>query len=96
MKLHLPTALRRALLAITALLSPAMVTTTLATATLAAITAPAMADDLTLNTGSNAFATDLTVEKLHLASGVASATLEPDRSTITTRVGIIIFWKMTL
>lgn len=49
MKLHLPTALRRALLAITALLSPAVVTTTISTATLAAITAPAMADDLTLN-----------------------------------------------
>lgn len=49
MKLHLPTALRRALLAITALLSPAVVTTTIATATLAAITAPTMADDLTLN-----------------------------------------------
>ena len=84
MKLHLPTALRHALLAITALLSPAVVTTTIATATLTAITAPAMADDLTLNTGSNAFATDLTVEKLNLASGVTSATLEPDRSTITT------------
>ena len=48
MKLHLPTALRRALLAITALLSPAVVTTTIATATLAAITAPAMAEDLTI------------------------------------------------
>ena len=48
MKLHLPTALRRALLALFALLSPAVVTTTLATATLAAISAPAMAADLTL------------------------------------------------
>ena len=84
MKLHLPTALRRALLAITALLSPAVVTTTIATATLAAITAPAMADDLTLNADSNAFATDLTVEKLNLASGVTSATLEPDKSTTLT------------
>lgn len=84
MKLHLPSALRRALLAITALLSPTVVTTTIATATLAAITAPAMAEDLTLNANSNAFATDLTVEELNLASGVTSATLEPDRSTITT------------
>ncbi len=84
MKLHLPTALRRALLAITALLSPAVVTTTIATATLAAITAPAMAADLTLKDGSNAFDTNLTVDELHLASGVKSATLEPDRSTITT------------
>ena len=84
MKPHLPTALRRALLSITALLSPAVVTTTIATATLAAITAPTMAENLTLNANSNAFATDLTVEKLNLASGVTSATLEPDRSTITT------------
>ena len=84
MKLHLPTALRRALLAITALLSPAVVTTTLATATLAAITAPAMAADLTLNAGSNAFDTDLTVEKIELASGVTSATLKPDTSTTLT------------
>lgn len=84
MKLHLPSAIRRALLAITALLSPAVVTTTIATATLAAITAPTMADDLTLNANSNAFATDRTVEELNLASGVTSATLEPDRSTITT------------
>lgn len=84
MKPHLPTALRRALLAITALLSPSVVTTTIATATLAAITAPTMADDLTLNANSNAFATNLTVDELHLASGVTSATLEPDRSTITT------------
>ena len=84
MKLHLPTALRHALLAITALLSPAVVTTTIATATLAAITAPAMAADLTLNADSNAFDTNLTVEEIELASGVKSATLEPDRSTITT------------
>ena len=49
MKLHLPTALRRALLALIALLSPAVVTTTFATATLAAIATPAMAEDLTLN-----------------------------------------------
>ena len=84
MKLHLPTALRHALLAITALLSPAVVTTTFATATLAAITAPTMAADLTLNADSNAFDTNLTVEKIELASGVTSATLEPDRSTITT------------
>ena len=48
MKLHLPTALRRALLAITALLSPAVVTTTLATATLASFSAAAMAEDYTL------------------------------------------------
>lgn len=45
MKLHLPTALRRALLAITALLSPAVVTTTIATATLASFSATAMAED---------------------------------------------------
>ena len=51
MKLHLPTALRRALLAITALLSPAVVTTTIATASLAAISAPAMAEDLPLSGG---------------------------------------------
>jgi hypothetical protein len=49
MKLHLPVMLRRSLLALIALLSPAVVTTTFATATLAAITAPAMAEDLTLN-----------------------------------------------
>ena len=83
MKLHLPNALRRALLALIALLSPAVVTTTIATATLAAITAPTMADDLTLN-ANNAFATDLSVDEIKLASGLTSATLEPDRSTITT------------
>ncbi len=52
MKLHLPVMLRRSLLAITALLSPAVVTTTIATATLTAITAPAMAVDLDLTSES--------------------------------------------
>lgn len=61
MKLHLPTALRRALLALIALLSPAVVTTTFATATLAAITAPAMADDL-----------DLTLDSTYEFSGSVS------------------------
>ena len=61
MKLHLPTALRRALLALIALLSPAVVTTTFATATLAAITAPTMAEDL-----------DLTLDSTYEFSGSVS------------------------
>ena len=48
MKPHLPTALRRALLAVIALLSPSVVTTTISTATLTVITAPAIAEDLTI------------------------------------------------
>ena len=67
MKLHLPTALRHALLAITALLSPAVVTTTLATATLAAISAPALADDLTLN-GTYEFSGSVTFDSVITSS----------------------------
>ena len=67
MKLHLPTALRRALLAVVALLSPAVVTTTLATATLAAISAPAMAADLTLN-GTHALSSDETYNKVQTST----------------------------
>ena len=49
MKLHLPVMLRRSLLALIALLSPAVVTTTLATATLASFSAAAAGlDNLTL------------------------------------------------
>ena len=67
MKLHLPTALRHALLAITALLSPAVVTTTLATATLTAISAPALADDLTLN-GTYEFSGSVTFDSVITSS----------------------------
>ena len=82
MKLHLPTALRHALLALTALLSPAVVTTTLATATLAAISAPALADDLILN-GNYTFDSNITVDNISLANGVTRAEIQPSSSRLT-------------
>ena len=85
MKLHLPTALRRALLALFALLSPAAVTTTLATATLAAISAPAMAADLTLSeenltpSGRSYYYyldSDITVDSISLSSNYTTASIQ--------------------
>ena len=67
MKLHLPVMLRRSLLALIALLSPAVVTTTLATATLAAISVPVLADDLTLN-GTYEFSGSVTFDSVITSS----------------------------
>ena len=71
MKLHLPTALRRALLALIALLSPAVITTTFATDTLAAIATPAMAEDLTLD-GTHVFTSNETYGSVSTGANTTS------------------------